>query len=175
MLLVPRRAKFNDMNFLFELIFELIPGKVWGFIFAVLFIVAGVYLWTGNNEERARYDLATNDQSRSVMAEVRRKTIRSEATSGLNKHDSGSGDVNYLVLIWEEGDKYESVDVQVDRDEYDAVKEGQNIQINFNPADPSYVVTPGKTRPGVFWFRVGGGIFIGLGILFVLMLLISLF
>lgn len=163
------------MQFLFELIFELIPGKVWGFLFAILFIVAGFYLWTGNDAERARYDLATNEQARTVMAEVRRKTIRNESTAQVNDHDSGSADVNYLVLMWKEGDKYESVDAQVDRTEYDSVKEGQQIQIRFNAADPSYVVTPMKARPGVFWFRFGGAIFFALGVIFMLMLLISLF
>jgi len=158
-----------------EFLLELIPPRLFAFLIAVGFVAAGVYIWTGGSAERALYDQAVGKQAQFYQAEIRRKVIRSERTSGVNDHDSGSVDINYLDLSYEKNGRYESIDAQVDRDEYDKVKEGEMIKISFHPDNPTYVVTPMKTRPGVFWHRFGGGIFIILGVIFILMILISLF
>jgi hypothetical protein len=126
------------------------------------------------NAERALYDRAVGKEAKTFQAEVRRKVIRSERSSGVNDHDNGSVNVNYLELGYDEHGKYYSIDAQVDRDEYDAVKEGETLKISFHADDTSYVVTPMKKRPGVFWYRLGGGIFIVLGAVFALMIVISL-
>jgi hypothetical protein len=156
-----------------EFILELIPPRLFGFIIAVLFIVGGVYAWQQGSAERALYDTAVGAGSRAYNAEIRYKTTRAESSSGVNDHDTGTVNVDYLVLSYEEDSKYESVDVAVDRDEFDRVKEGDRIKISFHPENPGYVVTPMKTRPGVIWYRVGGGALILLGVIFILMILIS--
>ena len=157
-----------------EFILELIPPRLFGFIIAVLFIVAGVYAWQQGSAERALYDTAVGPGSRTYNTEIRYKTTRAESSSGVNDHDTGTVNVDYLVLSYEEEEgKYGSVDVAVDRDEFDRVKEGDRIKISFHPETPDYVVTPMKTRPGVIWYRVGGGALILLGIIFILMILAS--
>jgi len=157
-----------------EFLLELIPPRLFGFLIAVCFIAAGVYIWTGGSAERALYDRAVGKESKTYQAEVRRKVIRSESSSGVNDHDTGTVNVNYLVLGVEEHGNYRSIDAQVDRDEYDKVKEGETIRISFHPDNPNYVVTPMRERPGVIWYRLGGGIFIVLGAIFILMILVSL-
>jgi hypothetical protein len=157
-----------------EFILELIPPRLFGFLIAVAFIAAGVYLWMGGSAERKLYDAAIGAESKTIAAEIRRKTTRSERSSGVNDHDSGSVDVDYLQLSYEENGKYKSLDARVDRDEFNAVKEGDNIKVSFHPDNPDYVITPMKTRPGVIWHRLGGGIFIGLGAIVILMILVSL-
>lgn len=157
-----------------ELIFELIPGKLLAFLLAIAFIAAGVYIWRGGSTERALYDAAVGAESRTYQAEIRRKVVRSERSESYNDHSSGSVDVNYLVLgFYEKDGHFSSIDAQVDRDEYDAVKEGDTIKVSFHPENTEYVVTPMKKRPGVFWYRFGGAIFIILGVIFILMLLAS--
>lgn len=156
-----------------EFILELIPPRLFGFIIAVLFIVAGVYCWQQGSAERALYDVAVGPGSQTYNAQIRYKTTRTESSSGINDHDSGTVNVDYLVLSYEEGDEYRSVDARVDRDEFDSVKEGDRIKVSFHPENPSYVVTPMKTRPGVIWYRIGGGVLIFLGIIFIIMILAS--
>jgi len=56
---------------------------------------------------------------------------------------------------------------------FNAVKEGDDIKISFHPDNPEYVVTPMKTRPSVIWHHLGSGVLIGLGVIFILMILIS--
>jgi hypothetical protein len=158
-----------------EFILQLIPPRLFGFLIAVAFIAAGVYIWMGGSAERKLYDAATGAESKTVEAEIRRKTTRAERSSGVNDHDSGSVDVDYLVLSYEEDDEYKSLDARVDKDEFNAVKEGDNIKVSFHPGNPEYVVTPMKTRPSVIWHRLGGGLFIALGAIFILMILVSLF
>jgi hypothetical protein len=139
-----------------EFILELIPPRLFGFIIAVLFIVGGIYVWQQGSAERALYDTAVGPGSRAYNAEIRYKTTRTESSSGIDDHDTGTVNVDYLVLSYEEEDgKYGSVDVAVDRDEFDRVKEGDRIKISFHPETPGYVVTPMKTRPGVIWYRIG--------------------
>lgn len=165
------------MGELLEIVFAIIPPRLGAFLIAVCFIVAGVYFWTGGKDDRELFDRAVGAESRSYQAEVRRKVIRQESTSGINDHDSGTADVAYLVLVFYEDnwrDKYDSVEARVDRDEYDAVKEGDKLKISFHPENRDYIVTPMKTRPGVFWYRFGGSIFIILGVIFILMILASL-
>jgi len=162
--------KENKMEFLLELI----PPKLFGFLLAAVFIAAGTYMWMSGSAVRAEYDLAVGSQSKTYQAEIRRKVVRSESSSGINDHDTGTINVNYLDLSYEEDSKYKSIDAQVERDEYDAVKEGDRIKISFHPDNPNYVVTPLKERPGVIWYRIGGGIFILLGVIFILMILASL-
>jgi hypothetical protein len=74
-------------------------------------------------------------------------------------------DVNYLALIYYEdnSDKPIAVDVQVDRDQYDSVKDGDKIQISLNPG-----------RSGTIWYRIGGAM-IGFAALILLMPIASLF
>jgi hypothetical protein len=156
-----------------EFIPELIPPRLFGFIIAVLFIVGGVYAWQQGSAERALYDTTVGLGSRAYNAEIRYKTTRAESSSGVNDHDTGTVNVDYLVLSYEEEGSYGSVDVAVDRDEFDAVKEGDRIKISFHPENPSYVVTPLKTRPGVIWYRIGGGALILPGVIFILMILAS--
>lgn len=156
-----------------EFILEFIPARLLGFLIAVGFIAAGVYIWTGGSAERALYDAAVGAGGKTVQAEIRYKTTRSESSSGINDHDSGTVNVDYLQLSYEEDGKYKSLDAQVDRDEFAAVKEGDDIRVSFHPGNPDYVVTPMKTRPSVIWHRLGGGIFIGLGVIFILMILVS--
>lgn len=157
-----------------EFILELIPPRLFAFLIAVGFVAAGVYIWMGGSAERALYDAAVGEGSKTLQTEIRYKTTRSESSSGINDHDSGSVNVDYLQLSYEEDGKYKSIDARVDRDEFDAVKEGQKIKISFHPDNPEYVVTPMKTRPSVIWHRLGGGIFIALGAIFILMILVSL-
>lgn len=155
-----------------EFLLELIPPRLFGFLIAAGFIAAGVYGWMSGNEARAEYDMALS--GKTVQAEVRRKTIRQESSSGVNDYDPGTVDVNYLVLSYEEEGDYKSIDAQVESDEYDKTKEGDEIKISFHPDNPSYVVTPMKARPSVLWYRVFAVIFIGLGVIFMLMILVSL-
>ena len=158
-----------------EFIFELIPGKLLAFFLAVAFIAAGVYIWRGGSVERALYDAAVGAESRTYLAEIRRKVVRSERSESLNDHSSGSVDVNYLQLgFYEKDGHFSSLDARVDRDEYDAVKEGETIKISFHPDNTGFVVTPMKKRPSVIFHRFGGGIFIILGVIFILMILASL-
>jgi hypothetical protein len=157
-----------------EFIFEFIPAKLFGFLIAAAFIAAGVYAWMSGNEARAEYDLAVGAGSKTVQAEVRRKVIRQESSDSMNDHSTGTVDVNYLVLSYEENGDYKSIDAQVERDEYDKTKEGDEIKISFHPDNPKYVVTPMKERPGVIWYRILGGILILLGVIFILMILASL-
>jgi hypothetical protein len=163
------------MDFIIELLFEIIPGKVWIFALAVLLIVGGVYVWRIGGEERSRYYAATGSESRTVQAEVRHKSIRSVRTSGMNDHDTGSADANFIDLGYYENDKYIPVEIQVERGEYDAVKEGDKFNISFHPANPEYIVTPRTPQPGVIWYRIGGGAMIGFAALILLMLVASLF
>jgi hypothetical protein len=158
---------------LIEFILELIPPRLFGFIIAVLFIVAGVYAWQQGSAERALYDTAVGPGSKTINAQIRYKTTRAESSSGVNDHDTGTVNVDYLVLSYEEDDKYQSIDARVDREEFDRVKEGDRIKVSFHPETPDYVVTPMKTRPGVIWYRIGGGVLILLGVIFILMILIS--
>lgn len=161
---------------LFEIILGLLPPRLFGFLIALCFIVAGVYLWSGGNDDRTAYDRAVGAESRTYQAEVRRKVIRQESTSGANDHDAGSADVRYLVLSFQEDKghgKYDSIDARVDRAEYDSVNEGDTIKISFHPENREYVVTPLQKRPDVFWYRFGGSIFIILGLIFILMVLAS--
>lgn len=156
-----------------EFLFELIPGRLLAFLIAAGFIAAGVYGWTSGNEARAEYDMAVS--GKTYQAEVRRKVVRQESSSGINDHDTGTVSVNYLSLSYtDENDEYQSIEAQVDRDEYDKTKEGDKIKISFHPDNPKFVVTPMTERPGVFWYRVFAVIFIGLGVIFILMLLVSL-
>jgi hypothetical protein len=157
-----------------ELLLEFIPPRLLAFLIAAGFIAAGVYIWLGGSADRALYDAAVGKDGRTYQAEVRRKVIRSESSSGVNDHDTGTVDVNYLELGFEQNGHFESIDAQVDRDEYDAVKEGDRIRISFHPANPKYVVTPMKERPSVIWHRFGGAIFVILGVIFILMILASL-
>lgn len=157
-----------------EFLLELIPPRLFGFLIAAAFIAAGVYGWMSGNETRAQYDLAMSSSGKTVQAEVRRKVIRQENSSGANDYDTGTVDVNYLVLSYEEGGEFKSIDAQVERDEYDKTKEGDELTISFYPDNPAYVVTPMKERPGVFWYRVFAVIFISLGVIFILMILASL-
>lgn len=157
-----------------EFLLELIPPRLFGFLIAAAFIAAGVYGWMSGNEVRAEYDLAFADGSKTVQAEVRRKVIRQESSSGVNDYDTGTVDVNYLDLSYEENGDYKSLDAQVERDEYDKTKEGDEIKISFHPDNPKYVVTPMTQRPSVIWYRVFAVIFISLGVIFVLMILASL-
>lgn len=157
-----------------EILLELIPPRFFGFLIAVGFIAAGVYIWVGGSDERALYDRAVGKESKTYQAEVRRKVVRSESSNGVNDHDTGTVNVNYLELSIEENGHYKSIDAQVDRDEYDAVKEGETIKVSFHSDNPNYVVTPMRERPGAIWHRLGGGIFIVLGAIFILMILVSL-
>lgn len=157
-----------------EILLELIPPRLFGFLIAVAFIAAGIYIWIGGSDERALYDLAVGKESTTYQAEVRRKVVRSESSSGVNDHDAGTVNVNYLELSIDKNGHYDSIDAQVERDEYDAVKEGETIKISFHPDNPKYVVTPLKERPSVIWYRLGGGIFIVLGAVFILLILVSL-
>jgi hypothetical protein len=158
-----------------EFIFELIPGKLLAFLLAVAFIAAGVYIWRGGSAERALYDAAVGAESRTYQAEIRRKVVRSERSENYQDSGDGSVNVNYLVLgFYEKDGHFSSLDAQVDRDEYDAVKEGDTIKISFHPDNTEFVVTPMKKRPGVVWHRLGGAIFIVLGVIFILMILASL-
>lgn len=158
-----------------ELIFELIPPKLFGFLIAVAFIAAGIWMWMGGSDARREYDLAVGAESRTYQAEIRRKTVRVESSSSINDHDTGTVNVNYLILSYEdENGDYQSIDAQVDSTEYDRVKAGEKIKISFHPDNPQYVVTPLKARPGVIWYRIGGSIFVLLGVIFILMLLASL-
>lgn len=157
-----------------ELIFELIPAKLLAFLLALAFIAAGVYIWRGGSLERGFYEAAVGKESKTYQAEVRRKTVRSERSDNYNDSSDGSVDVNYLVLgFYEKDGQFSTVDAQVDRDEYDMVKEGDTIKISFHTDNPEYIVTPMKKRPGVFWHRLGGSIFVILGVIFILMLLAS--
>lgn len=156
-----------------EFILEFIPARLLAFLIAVAFIAGGVYIWRGGGAERALYDAAIGAGGKTLQTEIRYKTTRSESSSGINDHDSGTVNVDYLQLSYEEDGKYKSIDAQVDRDEFDAVKEGQKIKISFHPDHPEYVVTPMKTRPSVIWHRLGGGVLIGLGVIFILMILVS--
>lgn len=159
-----------------EILLEIIPPRLLAFLIAAGFIAAGVYIWMGGSADRALYDAAVGKEGKTYQAEVRRKVIRSESSSGVNDHDNGTVNVNYLELSYAKNgnhDEFDSIEAQVDRDEYDAVKEGDKIKISFHPDNPKYVVTPLKTRPGVFWLRFGGGIFIVLGVIFILMILVS--
>lgn len=132
-------------------------------------------MWMSGNEDRAEYDSAVGGGSKTYQAEVRRKVVRVESSSGINDHDTGTVNVNYLNLRCDdENEKYTTIDAQVDRAEYDAVKEGDRIKISFHPDNPKFVVTPMKKRPSVIWYRIGGGIFIILGVIFILMILASL-
>ena len=158
-----------------EFLLVLLPGRLLVFLIAGGFIAAGVYGWISGNEARAEYDIATGNGSKTYQAEVRRKVIRQESSSGVNDYDPGTVDVNYLSLSYtDESGEYQSTDAQVERDEYDKTKEGDKIKISFHPDNPKFVVTPMTERPGVFWYRVFAVIFIGLGVIFVLMLLVSL-
>lgn len=157
-----------------EIVLELLPPRLLAFLITVAFIVAGIYFWMSGNSERELYDRAVGKEAKTYQAEVRRKVIRAEKSSGINDHDSGTVNVNYLELGYDEHGKYYSIDARVDRDEYDSVNEGDTIKISFHPDDTSYVVTPMKTRPGVLWHRLGGGILVVLGSVFLLMILISL-
>lgn len=158
-----------------EFLLELIPPRLFGFLVAAAFIAAGVWMWMGGNEARAEFDLATGSESRTYQAEIRRKAVRRESSSGINDHDTGTVDVTYFSLSYEdENGAYKSIDAQVDRDEYDKMRESDRLKISFHPDNPTFVVTPMKERPGVIWYRIGGGIFILLGVIFVLMILISL-
>jgi len=156
-----------------EFLLELIPPRLFGLLIAVGFIAAGVYIWAGGSDERALYDMAVGKESKTYQAEVRRKVVRAESSSGVNDHDTGTVNVNYLELSVDNNGHYQSIDAQVDRDEYNKVKEGETIKISFHPDNPKYVVTPMKERPGVFWHRLGGGVFIVLGAIFILMILVS--
>ena len=157
-----------------EILLELIPPRLFGLLIALCFIAAGVYIWTGGGDERALYDMGVGKESKTYQAEVRRKVIRSESSSGVNNHDTGTVNVNYLELSVKTDGHYESIDAQVERDEYDAVKAGETIKISFHPDNPKYIVTPMKARPSVIWHRLGGGIFMVLGAIFILMILVSL-
>lgn len=163
------------MSFLFEIIFTIIPPKLGAFLLSLGFIAAGFYMWTAGGAERAEYDAAAGKEGKTVVAEIRYKKMRGVSTDSYNDHDSGTTQLPTLSLSYEENGKYRSLDATVDRDEYDKVKEGDRIRVSFHPANPEYVVTPMKTRPGVFWFRLGAGIFIFLGLIFILMILASLF
>lgn len=156
-----------------EFILELIPPRLFALMIAVLFVIGGVYAWQQGSAERALYDVAVGPGSKTINAEIRYKTTRTESSSGVNDHDTGTVNVNYLVLSYEEGDKYQSIDARVDRDEFDSVKEGDRIKVSFHPEMPDYVVTPMKSRPGVLWYRIGGGVLIALGVIFILMILVS--
>lgn len=157
-----------------ELLLELIPPRLFAFLIAAGFIAAGVYIWLGGSADRALYDAAVGKDGRTYQAEVRRKVIRAESSSGVNDHDTGTVDVNYLELGFEKNGRADAIEAQVDRDEYDAVKEGDKIKISFHPDNPKYVVTPMKARPGVIWHRFGGAVFVILGVIFILMILVSL-
>lgn len=155
-----------------EFLLELIPPRLFGFLIAAGFIAAGVYGWTSGNEARAEYDMAVS--GKTYQAEVRRKVVRQESSSGINDHDTGTVSVNYLSLSYTDEDgEYQSTEAQVERDEYDKTKEGDEIKISFHPDNPKFVVTPMTERPGVFWYRTFAVIFIGLGVIFILMILIS--
>lgn len=162
------------MNFIFELLFQIIPGTFWIFVLAVLLVLGGVYVWRVGGQERGYYSAATGKESKSYDAEVRHKSIRSVRTSGINDHDTGSADANFLSLMFEEGGEYQSVEIQVQRDEYDAVKEGDRFRISFHPAKPDYVVTPRTPRPKIGWYWIGGIALIVFGGLVFLALIISL-
>lgn len=162
------------MEAVMEFLLELIPPRLFGFLIAVAFIAAGVYIWMGGSDERTIYDLAVGKEAKTYQAEVRRKVIRTESSGGVNDHDTGTVNVNYLELSFENNGHYDSIDAQVERDEYDAVKEGETIKISFHPDNPKYVVTPMKERPSVIWHRLGGGVFIVLGVIFILMIVVSL-
>jgi len=162
------------MGMLLEILLTFIPPKLMGVLLSLGFVAAGVYMWTGGGAERAFYDAAVGPGSKTVQAEIRYKKIRSESTEGYNDHDTGSADVPYLILSYEEDGKYHSLDARVDRDEYDKVKEGDEIRISFHPGNSEYVVTPMKARPGVFWFRAGAIILVLIGLIFILMILASL-
>jgi hypothetical protein len=157
-----------------EFILELLPPRLFAFVIAVLFIVGGVYVWQAGSAERAIYDAAVGPGSLSYNAEIRHKTTRSESSSGINDNDPGVVDVDYLGLSFEEenGD-YRSVDARVERDEFDSVKVGDHIGISFHPGNPDYVVTPMTERPGLTWYRIGGGAMVLLGAIFILMILAS--
>ncbi len=152
-----------------DLIFEILPGRLLAFLLALGIAVGGWFLWTGNNEERAMYDAAVGKDSTSVVAEVRRKTTRSESTSGINDHDTGSADVSYLIMSYEDDGDWKSIDARVDGDEFRSTNVGDKIKVSFDPANTDYVVTPGKTRPGVLWYRLGGGILMFIGGMLMLM------
>jgi hypothetical protein len=157
-----------------DLVLEIIPPKLFAFLIAVAFVAAGVYIWMGGSDRRREYDRAVGEGSKTYQAEVRWKVVRRESTSGINDHDSGSADVNYLHLGYEENGEYQSIEARVSREEYDKVNENDKMMISFHPDNPGFVVTPMKERPGVFWHRAGGGILILLGVIFVLMILVSL-
>jgi len=162
------------MEAVMEFLLELIPPKLFGFLIAVGFIAAGIYIWMGGSDERALYDMAVGKEAKTYQAELRRKVIRTESSSGVNDHDTGTVNVNYLELSFENNGHYDSIDAQVERDEYAAVKEGDKMKISFHPDNPKYVVTPMKERPSVIWHRLGGGVLIFLGVVFILMILVSL-
>lgn len=158
-----------------EFILELLPPRLLGFLLAAGILAGGVYIWTGGSAERALYDAAVGKNGKTFQAEIRYKTTRSERSSGVNDHDSGSVDVDYLQLSYEENGDYKSIEARVDRDEFDAVEESETIKISFHPGNPEYVVTPMKNRPSVIWHRIGGGILIGIGAILILMIFVSLF
>lgn len=159
-----------------DFIIELIPPRLLGFIIGVLFIVGGVWVWQSGTAERTLYDNAVGPGSVTYDSRIRFKRVRSESTSGINDHDTGSADVCYLTVGYDDADgKYHSMDVAVDRDEYDSVKEDGMIKISFHPGFPEYVVTPMETRPGVLWYRIGAILLLIVGVFVVLAIIISLF
>lgn len=158
-----------------EFILELIPPRLFGFIIGVLFIIAGVYVWQTGSAERALYDNAVGAGSKTFNAEIRYKTTRHESSSGLNDHDSGTVNVDYFDLSYEEDGQYRSVSVAVEKDEFDSRNPGDHIKISFHPGFADYVVTPMRPRPGVMWYRIGAVVLLLLGALIVLMILASLF
>jgi hypothetical protein len=54
------------MDFLFELLFQIIPGKFWIFVLAVLLVIGGVYVWRDGSVERGRYDMATAARAKPI-------------------------------------------------------------------------------------------------------------
>ena len=162
------------IDFIFELL-GFIPPRLFAFVLSVLFIIGGVWVWQAGTAERAIYDAAVGAGSETYNAEIRRKTTRTESSSGINDHDTGTVNVDYLVLSYEKEDReYGSIDARVDRDEFDSAKEGDWIKISFHPDNTDYVVTPNTTRPGLTWYRIGGGAMVLLGAIFILMILGSL-
>jgi hypothetical protein len=149
------------IDFIFELL-GFIPPRLFAFVLSVLFIIGGVWVWQAGTAERAIYDAAVGAGSESYNAEIRRKT-------------TGTVNVDYLVLSYEKQDgEYGSIDARVDRDEFDSVNAGDRVKISFHPDNTDYVVTPNTTRPGLTWYRIGGGAMVLLGAIFILMILGSL-
>lgn len=157
-----------------ELLLELFTNRIGLFILGIVFIVGGVYGWKDYRHEANLYNAAIGSEGKTVEAEIVWKNTE-RSSSDTYRDDGGSTLVGYINIEFETENGEQRVKVYLDSDEYDKIKEGDIIKVNYHPNNPEYAVTPYTDRPSTVFSTIIFGFCIFLGFALCLAVVVSFF